>query len=130
MAFGFYFPTKSDVTAQKKGSASWIPSDGPVFPIGSPEDYSSQIILRSGDGTIHVQDQGDNRKSFLLNFKNSPQSDAENYRTFFKVVKKSFHQFQYEDGGGNLHTVRIMNGFNFKKDRVLSFSGSIQLEVE
>lgn len=124
MAFAFYYPTKGNP------SASWIPENGPAFPLSTPEDYPGQIILRSGDNSIHVQEQGSLRRSVSLRFVNISSADESSYRNFFEAVKKSFHSFQFEDLDGSLHAAKIMNGFNFQKTGVLSFSGSIQLEIE
>ena len=123
MAFSFHYPSKGSATK------SWVPDHGPVFPLSFPEDYPGQIVLRAGDGDVHVQDHGNSRKTISLNFNNSPELDVSGYREFFNKVKKSFYSFEYEDRAGALRKVRIMNAFNFRKTGVITYSGSIELEL-
>ena len=124
MSFSFYYPDKANP------SASWVPESGPVFPLAFPKDYPGQVVLRAADNSIHVQDQGELRKTVSLNFANMAETDVSGYSTFFESVEKSFYSFEYEDSEGVLQTVKIMNSFNFRKTGVLTYAGSIELEIE
>ena len=124
MAFSFHYPSKA------AASVSWVPENGPVFPLSFPVDYPGQIVLRSGDNTLHVQEQGKIRKTVSLNFVNSSADDVSSYGNFFETVRRSFYSFEYEDLESTLYTVKIMNGFNFRKTGVKTYSGSVELEIE
>lgn len=124
MATGFYFPTKTDASAQ------WVPSRQPVFPAGEPVDYPEQLSGETAGGTLYVQDKGPKRETFELRFIRIPQTDRDAALNFFNTVKKTFNTFEYEDRNDTLHTVRWMNAFDFELVIEGRYTGVVALRKE
>jgi hypothetical protein len=129
MGVEFHYPTKAGATT------SWLPSTEPSYGLEEDVDYPDQVVIKTGDGSIYVQDQGSSEETFRLFFKGITTASRDSFKTFFTTVAKSLNTFEYEDRYGTLHTVRIMSKFNFKEtfytaDSSGWFEGSIELRKE
>ena len=124
MSIGFYFPTQAAPTAQ------WVPGKPPLLPVRSTTDYPEQLTGETAGGTLYVQDKSPQRESFQLKFERIPASDRDAALAFFIAVKKSFSPFEYQDAEGVFHTVRWLNGFEFKEAVPGRYSGTIHLRKE
>ena len=124
MSIGFYFPTQAAPTAQ------WLPDKPPKLPMRRSNDYPEQLTGETAGGTLYVQDKGSIRETFELAFERITASDRDAALSFFNAVRKSFSPFEYQDAEGILHTVRLLNAFEFQETVPGRFSGSILLRKE
>lgn len=120
---GFYYPTYASPTV------SWTPTYNPVFPLTQSVDHPNLRSVTAG-GTLYVQSKIPVQETYELVFEFMPKTDRDNYLTFFNAVERELKTFEYKDPDGALHTVRIMNAFNFKLDRPQLYSGTILLRKE
>ncbi|NIR33207.1 MAG: hypothetical protein GWO11_01685 [Desulfuromonadales bacterium] len=124
MGIEFDFPTDAAPTT------SWVPAKQPVFPLEEPVDYPEQLTGETAGGTLYVQDKGVKRERFILQFERLSKTDRDNALTFFNTVKRAFNTFEYKDPEGTLHTVRWVNGFEFRRVVEGRYSGAIELRKE
>lgn len=124
MSIGFYFPTQAAPATQ------WVPAKPPMLPALHRTDYPEQLTGETAGGTLYVQDKGPQRERWELKFERIPASERDAARILFEAVKKSLSTFEYQDAEGNLHTVRWLNGFEFKETVPGRYSGTIQLRKE
>lgn len=124
MSIAFYYPIQAAPTAQ------WTPAPPPDFPHDQPTDYPRQLTGETAAGTLYVQDKGVARQTFELRFSRLTESERDTALSFFQTVKKAFNTFEYVDPGGNPHTVRWTNAFDFHAVAPGRYTGTVQLRQE
>lgn len=121
---GFYYPTFANM------SVYWAPASDPVYPLDYGFDFPYNLRGESAGGTLYVQNKGPARTMFNLKFELVSKTDRDGWLAFFNVVQREFKTFEYKDFDAALHTVRVLNPFNFQLDRYNLYSGSVLLRKE
>ncbi|MDO9069319.1 MAG: hypothetical protein Q7W05_12780 [Deltaproteobacteria bacterium] len=112
------------------GGNSLTFSKGIQYPVQKPAE-KTQVIDRTGGGTLQVEDLGVTIRQFPIAFRSLPLADYEAlYSWHDTICNGAQNSFTYYDEDGLAHTVRMLTTkLDFQQTSYQRFSGDLLLEV-
>lgn len=112
------------------GGNSLTFSKGIQYPVQKPAE-KTQVIDRTGGGTLQVEDLGVTIRQFPIAFRSLPLADYEALSSWHDTISNGAQNpFTYYDEDGLAHTVRMLTTkLDFQQTSYQRFSGDLLLEV-
>ncbi|MBU0945505.1 MAG: hypothetical protein KJ804_09065 [Proteobacteria bacterium] len=105
-------------------------SKGIQYPVSKPVE-KSQVVDRTGGGTLQVEELGVTIRQFPIVFKGLPLADYNGLMYWHDhICNGAEHEFTYYDEEGNPNTVKCLTTrIDFPQISYQRFSGELLLEV-